>query len=138
MGVQKVYMDPNDQVLTQQNTKEECDINIIVEKAKRGADISHLANKVPQYGDFRNLPDLRSALLIVKDAEAKFMSLDAQIRKRFDNDPAKLLDFLGDASNREEAIKLGFIPAPTPKEELPPVDPGVSGAKKGSSKSEPA
>lgn len=129
----QIRMNPKDLVLTQQHAKDECDINIIVESAKRGADISHLANKTPIYGDFRDLPDLRGALLIVKKAETDFMSLDASIRKRFDNDPVKLVEFLGDASNRDEAIKLGLIPAPpTPKS---PVDSGSNGdTPKGDSK----
>lgn len=99
-----------EKALTQQNAAEECDINIIVAKAKRGADISHLTIKQPMYGDFRNMPDLRGALLAVKDAEERFMTLDPKVRKRFDNDPAKLLDFLNDNKNRDEAVELGLIP----------------------------
>lgn len=98
--------------LTQQSGKDECDINLIVEAAKRGADLSKLTRGTPVYGDFTNLPDLRSALLIVKDAERAFFSLDAVVRKRFGNDPTLMMDFLMDPSNRDEAVKLGLVVAP--------------------------
>lgn len=108
---------------TQQSAKDECDINFIVERAKRGADISHLNRGVPMYGDFTELPtDLRDCLNIVRKADEAFMSLDAQVRKRFDNDPSKMMDFLKDPANRDEAIKLGLVSAP--KE--PVVDPVVA------------
>lgn len=95
--------------LTQQSAKDECDINLIVERAKSGADLSKLARGTPFYGDFTDLPDLRSAMLIVKQAEAAFMSLDAVVRKRFSNDPVQMMEFLNDPANREEAVKLGLV-----------------------------
>lgn len=130
MGVQKVYMDPNEKCLTQQAPAEETDINIIVEKAKRGA-VPPTNGREGIYGDFRNLPDLRSAMLIVKEAEEGFMSLDARVRQRFDNDPRVMLDFLKDPANRPEAIALGLVNAPPP---APPVKEDVGG---GSKKSKP-
>lgn len=98
--------------LTIQSAKDECDINLIVERAKRGADVSNLVRGNPMFGDFTDLPDLRQALLIVRNAEQAFMSLDAKIRERFSNDPALMLDFLSDVKNRDEAIRLGMIDAP--------------------------
>lgn len=110
--------------LTQQSSKDECDINLIVERAKRGAEISHLNDRTPQYGDFTQIPkDLRECLLIVKAADDAFMSLDAGVRRRFDNDPAKMVDFLNDPDNREEAIALGLVSAPPVKPEEPVVEP---------------
>lgn len=99
--------------LTQQSAKDECDINLIVERAKRGADISHLTTRTPMYGDFTELPtDLRDCLNQVRKADEAFMSLDAVVRKRFENDPVKLMDFLNDPANRDEAISLGLVAAP--------------------------
>lgn len=106
-----------DELLTQQSAKDECDINIIIERAKRGAVIEPRP-EVPRYGDFTQIPtDLRECLVVVRRADELFMSLDAQVRKRFDNDPAKMLDFLNDGANREEAVALGLVNAPPP----PPV-----------------
>ena len=38
-----------------------------------------------------------------------FMALPAQLRVRFDHDPVKLLEFLENDQNRNEAIQLGLI-----------------------------
>ena len=46
------------------------------------------------------------------------MALPAQIRSRFENDPAKLIDFLDNSENLDEAIKLGLV---SKFEELPQV-----------------
>lgn len=107
---------------TQQSAKDECDINLIVAAAQRGAGIKHVNPAVPQYGDFTGLPDYKSALLMVNKASDMFMSLDAFVRERFGNDPGRLLDFLSDDKNRDEAIKLGLVKAP---DAPPPVDPVV-------------
>lgn len=121
----KVRIDCSKDVpLTQQSAKDECDINLIVEAAKRGADLSQrLSSKPPMYGDFTNLPDYRTALVMVTKARDMFMSLDARVRERFLNDPAKLLDFLADPKNREEGVKLGLIKPPPVAE--PPLKPDV-------------
>lgn len=126
--------------LTQQSAKEECDINVIVERAKRGASISNINPRSPMYGDFTQLPtDLRDCLVQVKKAEEAFMSLDAAVRKRFSNDPSQLMDFIKDPKNRDEAIKLGLVaapPEPAPVvEPVAPVAKATSGPKK--AKAEP-
>lgn len=122
--------------LTQQSAKDECDINLIIERAKRGADIAHVTDRTPQYGDFTEIPtDLRECLIAVKKADEAFMSLDAQVRRRFDNDPVLLLDFLHDPKNREEAISLGLVAPPPVKAVESVVEPpapiaDVSGSNK--------
>lgn len=109
--------------LTQQSSKDETDINVIIERAKRGAEVSHINPREPMYGDFTVVPrDLREALAMVKKAEEAFMSLDAVVRKRFENDAALMIDFLNDPGNRDEAVKLGLVVAPV----VPVVDPIVS------------
>lgn len=117
MGKQSI--DCSGPSLTQQSSKDECDINLIMERAKRGADLSQLqSGRTPMYGDFTNLPSYKDSLLMVNKARDMFMSLDAFVRERFGNDPGRLLDFLADSKNREEAIKLGLVKAP----EVPKVD----------------
>lgn len=120
MGIKDKIDCSKDTPLTQQSAAQECDINYIVERAKRGADITHLNPRIPRYGDFTEVPtDLRDCLNKVRQADEAFMSLDAQVRKRFENDPARLLDFLNDPKNRDEAVSLGLVAAPP----VPKVDP---------------
>jgi len=97
-----------DVTLTQQHFKDECDINNIL----RQFNITGLLPEAPlspRYGDFTGIGDYHSALNQVIAAEDEFMRLPAQIRSRFDNDPANLIDFLEKSENKDEAIKLGLV-----------------------------
>lgn len=97
---------------TQQHFKNECDINYIMRKyAKTGVltDPNAINGSQPTFGDFSNLPDLQEAKQIVIDANLMFEGLNSKIRKRFGNDPIKLIEFLRDPENKEEAIKLGIV-----------------------------
>jgi phage internal scaffolding protein len=97
-----------DATLTQQHFKDECDINNIL----RQFNITGLLPEAPlspRYGDFTGISDYHTALNQVIAAEDEFMALPAQIRGRFDNDPAKLIEFLENSENKDEAIKLGLV-----------------------------
>lgn len=61
------------------------------------------------YGDFSDIPDLREALHRLHDAEDKFSQLPADIRKRFDNDPIALYEWVSDKDNHDEAVKLKLL-----------------------------
>jgi phage internal scaffolding protein len=117
--------------LTKQSFVDECDINQIIERARNGADISHLNARSPQFGDFSNIPDYRSACDVVNRANSMFMELDARVRERFANDPGRMLEFMRDPANREDCVKLGLFEAPKPippvkDSKAPAVDPGAS------------
>lgn len=120
-----------DDPITQQSGREDADINVIIERAKRGAVPPVGRNSTPMYGDFTQVPtDLREVMVMVKFADDLFMSLDPFVRRRFGNDPALMLDFLNDSSNRDEAVKLGLVKAPLePVVAVEPKSPGVTPAK---------
>ena len=106
-----------DASLTQQHFKDECDINNIL----RQFNVTGLLPEntlSPRYGDFTGISDYHSALNQVIAAEDEFMRLPANIRARFNNDPAQLIDFLEKSDNKDEAIKLGLVNPPV---ELPQV-----------------
>lgn len=98
------------QTRTKQSFKEECDINNILRKYSLG--IMPESSGPGQYGDFSNVADYQTAVQSVMDANSAFAALPSQIRHRFEHDPTKLLAFLHDAKNRDEAIRLGLIPKP--------------------------
>jgi len=105
-----------DASLAQQHFKDECDINNIL----RQFNVTGLlpeSTLSPRYGDFTGITDYHSALNQVIAAENEFMGLPAQIRSRFDNDPAKLIEFLDNPENLNEAKTLGLVNS----EELPQV-----------------
>jgi phage internal scaffolding protein len=97
-----------DASLAQQHYKEECDINTILEKFN----ITGLLPETtlsPRYGDFTGIGDYHTALNRVIAAQEEFEALPAQIRARFDNDPAQLIEFLENSDNRPEAEQLGLV-----------------------------
>ncbi len=95
---------------TQQNFKDECDINTIMRKF---AVTGHMAppSRLPQYGDFTGIRDYKSALEAVLEASRAFGELPADVRSYFANDPAAFVDFCSNDANREKAIELGLIAA---------------------------
>ena len=97
-----------DASLAQQHFKEECDINTILQKFN----ITGLLPEnplSPRYGDFTGISDYHTALNRVIAAQDEFDALPANIRARFENDPAQLIEFMENSENRSEAEKLGLI-----------------------------
>jgi phage internal scaffolding protein len=97
-----------DPSLAQQHMKDECDINVIVERFGVTG-VLPSAPVSPTYGDFSGVTDYHSALNKINATMDDFMALPAQLRVRFDHDPVKLLEFLENDQNRDEAIQLGLI-----------------------------
>lgn len=66
--------------------------------------------RTPIFGDFSHTPkDFAEAYEIFSDASERFSQLPSEVRDRFANDPLKLLTFLSDPRNREEAIRLNLV-----------------------------
>lgn len=97
-----------DPSLAQQHMKDECDINIIVERFGVTGQLP-VTTLEPTYGDFSGVSDYQDALIKLQQTDADFMALPAAIRARFANDPFELVNFLASEANREEAIQLGLI-----------------------------
>ena len=107
--VQKHFTEP---YRTKQAFKQECDINHIMKKFKKVAGVEFL-NKYQgyvggQFGDFTEVVDYRTALDQINRSKAVFDALPSVLRKRFDNDPAKFLDFVQDPNNSKELVEMGL------------------------------
>lgn len=120
----RVSMDFTDQPsLTKQSFKNECDINVIMAQYLKTGVIDFAQKHAPRYGDATGA-DFQDAMLIVAESRSMFNDLPANLRNRFNNDPALFLDFVHDEANREEMAELGLLkpaqrplgsaPAPTP------------------------
>lgn len=125
--------------LTQQEFMDECDINNIMDRYEKTGVISHVARREPRYLDLSDVPDFQSAMAFMHDAEAAFMSLPARVRKEFDNDAGKFVEFAGDPANLDQMRSWGLAPPkpePPPHDEPPaqaaPAAPPVAPAGKGS------
>jgi phage internal scaffolding protein len=94
--------------LAQQHFKDECDINTILERFNITGMLPQ-SPLSPRYGDFSGISDYHTAINRVIAAQDEFDGLPAQIRAKFDNDPAKLIEFLDNEANRPEAEELGLV-----------------------------
>lgn len=95
--------------MAQQHFKDECDVNNILRKYESTGLVTHVANGTPSYGDFSSVLEFQEAQNILIEAQDAFDALPASLRKRFDNDPAVMLEFIENPDNREEAEKLGLV-----------------------------
>lgn len=102
--------------LAVQSDKERTDIRYIVKRAMRGASVN-VNVREGRYADVSDAPSYMEALNVVARANELFAGLPSKVRDRFGNDPVKMLAFLDDKENIEEARKLGLVPpeAPAPK-----------------------
>lgn len=107
-----------DESLAVESAKEEADINTIVRRFGLTGELPDDV-RMPQSGDFTGIPDFHTALNLVRATQEEFLRVPAEIRDRFQNDPARLMAFLEDEGNRDEARKLGFLkPEPAVAEPL--------------------
>ena len=119
--------------LTHQEFLDESNINRILAKYRLSGTVPQVAGE-PMFGDFANLPEYQDALQLVVDARDAFEALPSHVRSRFENDPAKFVDFMSNPDNLDEAISLGL--APKKEVEIIPPDPSPSGGDGGNPPSE--
>lgn len=105
----------------QQHFRDECDINVMVARFARTG-MPPPPPQMPSPVDFDSVFDFQSAMQVLIDAKAGFMTLPSKVRREFDNDPSKFLAFVQDDANRDEAIRLGLIPKPVVVPQQPVVD----------------
>lgn len=102
---------------TQQQFKEEVDINNIMKRADRRQVIEHANRFQAVYGTHTG-DDLQDALQIVQDANERFDSLPNSLKDKFNGSIPAYLDFVHDPANRDEMIELGMFVV-DPADELP-------------------
>lgn len=108
--VQMAKVEPN--LLTQQQFRDETNVNRIVARAMKGQAPAFLNEARPSYGDVSEVPSLAKAYEVIESAEARFMELPAAVRRELDNDPRKLF-----TAPREFFEKHGLLRAPEAPEE---------------------
>jgi phage internal scaffolding protein len=118
---------------TEQSHKSEVDINNIVKRAGNMELISKVAALQEIVFDDVTGNDFQENMNAIIKAKETFESVPSGIRRQFDNDPAKFLDFVYDPANKDELIKMGLANEPVveepmqvvvtnPPETPPPVD----------------
>lgn len=133
-----VYAKQGGKIRTQQQFKEECDINNIMRKYQEKGILPDLIKTNPRYGDFSEAPTYLEAMETIFIAQKQFAALPAKVRDRFQNDPAQFLEFVHNPENENEMVKLGLATAkpinengvPAPKQDEPAAPKGDQGASK--------
>jgi phage internal scaffolding protein len=90
--------------------QDETDIKNILQKYGRTGMLPIVKDEA-LYGDFSDMPTFQEAQNIIIKAEKQFEGLNSDVRKKFDNDPAKFLEFCSKEENYEEMVKLGLAKA---------------------------
>lgn len=98
-----------DESKTRQEHKDEVDINQIVERFGITGEMPQSVN-MPTTADFTNaVTDYQTAMNMVVEARESFMTLPANARARFRNDPQEFMEFMQDPDKLDEAVKLGLV-----------------------------
>lgn len=100
---------------TKQEFKAECDINVLMKRYEKTGMFPQYPGSTPRYVSNIGMPSYQEALDIVMKAQGEFAGLNSELRKRFDNDPAKFLAFVNDPANADELIKLKLREPPAPE-----------------------
>jgi len=96
-----------DKSLAQQHLKEETDINNIVQTFTR-------TGMLPQHSlpplaeDFQIIKSFQQAMDLVVEARESFQQMPAEVRNRFQNDPARFVEFCSNPDNKAEMRKWGL------------------------------
>lgn len=110
---------------TKQSYKDECDINNIMARFVRTGVLEFTNKNQARYGDCTGL-EYQEAVLKVAAAKSLFAELPSELRARFENEPGRLLEFIQNPRNREEARELGLLKPEEPTSEAqatPPAPP---------------
>lgn len=97
----------------QQGFKNEVDVNTIV--ARFGVGRAQAREALGVYADFSGIYDYEDAVSRIEGAQSRFMTLPAEVRERFANDPGKLIAAANGLSEEEFAKLMD-----PPKVEVPP------------------
>lgn len=93
---------------TRQEFSDECDVNRIMAYYNASGVFPFKEKDAPVYYDFVGMPDLQDALGQLYQAEEAFMTLPAIVRKEFDNDPVRFVEFAQDPDNIKRMREWGL------------------------------
>nr|WAE43812.1 MAG: internal scaffolding protein [Microviridae sp.] len=107
------FKDPS---LTKQEFKDDNTPDQIIKTFTQTGQLPQMKNP-PSYGDVSDLPTYQEAMQIIAKGNEAFMTLTAETRKYFDNDPAKFLAFTENEENLQEGVRLGLWTLKEPETE---------------------
>ncbi len=109
----KVLLQNFGKTRTRQSEAKATNINTIMKQYDRTGMLP-VVGRDGLFMDVSDVPDYRTSLDLITRADDMFMQLPADLRARFDNEPAIFLDWTSDPANRDEMVELGLLPRPDP------------------------
>lgn len=102
---------------TEQSHVQEVDINNIIKK--HGADYIKKINGLREwvYDDVTG-NDFQESMNAIIKARETFADVPLEIRKQFDHDPIKMLDFVRNPENADKLVEMGLAHPPVPDEPI--------------------
>jgi len=103
---------PKDETIrVEQSHRDEVNINNIVKR--HGIDLIAKTAALQQF-TYDNNPnnDFQETMNMILKAKDSFDSVPSEIRKQFDNNPAKFMDFIHNGDNQQQLIDWGLANAP--------------------------
>lgn len=113
---------------TQQQFKDECDINVLMRKFGVTGELPQLVRPVMP-DEYSEVFDFQSAMNVIRKAEEAFMQMPSGIRARFQNNPQIFTEFFANEDNRIEAEKMGLLVPRQPKTDPLDAKPGGTDGK---------
>lgn len=115
LDCQKAVED-GEKIMVEQSHKDMVDINNIVKR--HGVDMIAKVAALQEwrYDDVTG-NDFQESMNAILRAKDTFNSVPSEIRKQFDNDPAKFMDFVHNPDNQEELVNMGLANPPVPEPE---------------------
>lgn len=110
--------------LTQQHFKDDCDVNVILERFMRTGEMPS-TYAIPSFQDVSDYADFRELQDAMSDAREYFDSLPARVRARYNNDLTHFYESLNTRQGYDEFLSLVGASAHT----APGVAGGVSEAE---------
>lgn len=107
---------------TKQSEAAAVDINVILKNYERSGYLPPPL-KAAVFTDVSDIGDFREAVAVIEAARDGFMQLPAEVRSRFDNDPAAFLDYISQPQQYDELVKLGLVEAKAPESGVAAVEP---------------
>lgn len=102
--------DVKEESLTKQSDRDSVDLNLLVKRARGGEILENVRDiNALVMGDFSQVQDYDQALNAINAMNEEFAELPSHIRNKFENNPQKLVEFIGDNNNYDEAVELGLI-----------------------------
>lgn len=107
----QMAIEDGEKVLVEQSHIDEVDINKIIKR--HGTDLIAKTSVLTQfvYDDVTG-NDFQETMNILIKARDTFSNVPSNIRKQFDNDPAKFMDFVYNAENKDKLVEMGLADPP--------------------------